>query len=534
MLIPVNLYFPISIAIGILLVSVYLYQYWSRIINRSVNEVNALSKDIGENRLTGDDVFTSAIDTSTNPRIKNLLLESKRNLITIHGETEPRRYCLKPYADFWTTRSILAGKMNLPLYETMPNLFIGAGLMFTFIFLALALNDAGQAMTGDQESRDAALKGLIATAGGKFITSIAGLFCSLIWNWRAKIAIEKLQNAIEGLEVNLRSIASDNAPQAVIHAQLGIFNELLVQNKQQVTQLKRFENDFALSIAKSIGVSLAPSFDNLSTKLIEAFDDLTDRISKVNEEALKSIMEKFLDAIKGDSAKEMEQFRLTLVDVAEKLNNAGAGVGVTMAVAGDSFGAAVGVLEKTISKTNATVNALELGLDKARSFTNDGASRLEFVVNGLTNSVQGIDKVVVNVESFVQKIQSSTESLGLIAQSLDGAVSAQKMISSEFSLGIPAMSSALKDAVNEIKLGTDMSREALNSLRVDFENTKNAIDQTVNGLTSGVSDYSNKVAQLHLKLDEKLAQAISSINSSIVTLEQTLDDFAESLPKSQN
>jgi hypothetical protein len=50
-------------------------------------------------------------------------------------------------------------------------------------------------------------------------------------------------------------------------------------------------------------------------------------------------------------------------------------------------------------------------------------------------------------------------------------------------------------------------------------------------LTGGVSDYSNKVVQLHFKLDEKLAQAISSIHATIVTLEQTMDDFVESLPK---
>ena len=528
---PVNLYLPIGIAIGILLIAAFLYWSWSKVISQSSTEIKDLALGLNGKDVTGGDIFTTAIGSTSNTRIIDLLQESQRNLITIRGDFGPKQYCLKPYSDIWTARNILAGKINLSLYETMPNILIGVGLMFTFIFLALALNDAGQAMTGNQESRDAALKGLIATAGGKFITSIAGLLSSLVWNWAAKLTLEKLEASIDDLQTQLRTIVPDNAPQAVIQAQLGMFHEMLQQNREQVNQLKRFETDFALSISKAIGNALEPLFNDLSVKLIDAFDNLTERISRINEEALKNIMEKFLEAIKGDSAKEMEQFRKTLVEVTEKLNTAGIGAGVSLAQAGDSFGSAINALEKTVTKTNETMLGLESGLQRAKEFTREGATKLEFVLGGLIGSVNGIDKVIVNVDSFVQKIQSSTESLGLIARSLDGTVASQEVISKEFGVGIPAMSSALKDAVNEIKLGTDASRAALSSLRTEFESTKSSIDQTVNHLTSGVSDYSNKVVQLHFKLDEKLAQAITSIHTTITTLEQTMDDFVESLPK---
>jgi predicted nucleic acid-binding Zn-ribbon protein len=528
-----SLYFPIAVAFGIFIVSLYLYISWSQIIQESIDEIEGLSNSIKAQKFVGEDIFTNAIEVTKNKRIEDLLLESKRNLVTIDGDLGPERYCLKPYADIWTARNVLAGRMNLSLYETMPNILVGAGLMFTFIFLAIALQNAGQAMSGSQKERDQALNGLIATAGGKFITSIAGLFCSLLWNWRAKVSIEKLEAAIDELEVTLRTIASDNAPQAVIHAQLGIFNEILFENREQVGQLKRFETDIALAIAKAIGNALQPSFEELGKKLIESLDKLTDRISSINEDALKDIMEKFLDGIKGDSAKEMAQFKQTLLDVAEKLNSAGVGVGQTFEAAGNSFGTAVNILEKTISKTNDTVVQLESGLDKAKDFANDGSNRLEIVVNSLVTALNGVDKVIFNVDSFVQKIQSSTESLNLVTDSLDDTVASQKSISDEFRVGIPTMSNALKDAINEITIGTSASREALAALRSDFEDTRTAVEETVSRLTSGVSDYSDKVAHLHSTLDQKLAQAVSSINSTIVTLEETMDDFVESLPKNK-
>ena len=54
--------------------------------------------------------------------------------------------------------------------ETMPNLLIGFGLMCTFIFLAIALQQAGIALNAIDAStrqQDQALQSLIATAGGK-------------------------------------------------------------------------------------------------------------------------------------------------------------------------------------------------------------------------------------------------------------------------------------------------------------------------------------------------------------------------------
>ena len=533
MQVPANLIFPIAIALGILLISIYLYTSWSKVIQQSIDSIKELTDGIKNKKFLSEDIFSAAIDATKDKRIKDLLQESKRNLITINGDFGPERYCLKPYSDIWTARNVLAGRMNLSLYETMPNLLIGAGLMFTFIFLALALDSAGKSMQGSSQSRQAALESLIATAGGKFITSIAGLFCSLLWNWRAKVSIEKLEAAIDELELCLRTIASDNAPQAVIHAQLGIFNEMLFESREQVGQLKRFETDIALAIAKAIGNALQPSFEELGKKLIDSLDKLTDRMSSMNEDALKEVMEKFLEGIKGDSAKEMAQFKETLIDVAEKLNSAGIGVGNTFKSAGDTFGSVVNTLENTIIKTNETVIQLESGLDKAKDLTNTGSSRLESVVNSLVGAVDGVEKVISNVDSFVQKIQSSTETLNLVAESLDDTVASQNVVSNEFRIGIPAMSEALKNAIAEINLGTNSSREALAALQSDFLATRTSVDQTVNLLTSGISDYSDKVAHLHSTLDEKLAQAVSSINSTIVTLEETMDDFVESLPKSK-
>jgi hypothetical protein len=146
----VNLYFPIGIAVGILLIAAFLYWSWSKVIRQSSLEIKALCEDLADKSVEENDIFSAALEATKNPRILDLLHECKRNLITVRGNSGSKQYCLKPYPDIWTARNIMTGKINLSLYETMPNILIGVGLMFTFIFLALALNDAGQAMTGNQ------------------------------------------------------------------------------------------------------------------------------------------------------------------------------------------------------------------------------------------------------------------------------------------------------------------------------------------------------------------------------------------------
>ena len=112
-----------------------------------------------------------------------MLRETEAGLIDLPASAhsaEVQSYSFRPHSETWELRSLVGARLNLALFETMPNLLIGFGLMCTFIFLAVALQQAGLALNAldvSARQQDQALQSLIATAGGKFITSIAGLFC---------------------------------------------------------------------------------------------------------------------------------------------------------------------------------------------------------------------------------------------------------------------------------------------------------------------------------------------------------------------
>jgi len=420
--------------------------------------------------------------------------------------------------------------MNLSLFETMPNILIGAGLMFTFIFLALALTDAGRAMDVKSE-RDAAMKSLIANAGGKFITSIIGLFCSLSWNWRAKVKIDELQSSMIELHATLRKIAPDTAAQAIVKRQHSIFKELLAESREQVGQLKRFETDIAVAIAKAISNELQPSFKSLGTELVDAIRELTNRIGNMNEDALQKMISQFIEEFRGTSSAEMQEFKNVLTQLAKNLEAAGRQIGTDLGNAGATFGSAAGNLETAITKTQETVEQLDSSLKRAGTVVSEGSDRFEIVSDKLLTNLRAVDGILVGVDAFIEKIQKNIGTLNNISDSLDDTVESQKAITIEFRDAVPKMSKALSDAVLEISQSSHAAAEALTAIRTELENTKNSIDQTVVSLSTGVDQYTDKVKTLHLILDEKIGEAISKIGSAVMDLTETMDDFVEALPE---
>jgi ABC-type transporter Mla subunit MlaD len=527
-----DLIVPGEVSAGILLFSVIFYISWSRKIAGTQSLLDHLKSHLAKTNTNGLDALNTVISETQDPKIKSLLYETRDNLIEVEGDLGTEYYSLKSYSDIWTARGLLTGRMNLSLFETMPNILIGAGLMFTFMFLAWALADAGGAMgVGSAEAKSKAMESLIANAGGKFTSSIVGLFCSLTWSWRAKVLLEKLQSAMNEVHAALRKVAPDTAAQAIVRRQHSVFKEMLAESREQVGQLKRFETDIAVAIAKAIGNELQPAFKTLGTELVQAIQLLTDRIGNMNEDALQKMISQFIEEFRGTSSAEMQEFKTVLTQLAKNLEAAGSKIGADLGAAGTTFGSAAGNLETAITKTQETVKQLDSSLQRAGEVVSEGSDRFEIISDKLFTNLRAVDGILVGVDAFIEKIQKNIGTLNDISDSLDDTVEAQKVISIEFRDAIPKMSKALSDAVLEISQSSQTAAESLASIRTELENTKGSIDQTVVSLSSGVDQYTEKVKELHLVLDEKIGEAISKIGTAVMDLTETIDDLVEALPK---
>lgn len=99
-----------------------------------------------------------------------------------------------------------------------------------------------------------------------------------------------------------------------------LVGELLVEAREQTGVLaKRFETDLAMSIGKAVfRLQPADGADDLTFR--KAIADLSDRMSSMNEDALRTMMQDFSQAISANTADEMKQFKETLSAPSGKLD----------------------------------------------------------------------------------------------------------------------------------------------------------------------------------------------------------------------
>ncbi len=230
-----DLAIPLVLADAIVIFSVICFNTWSAKVRMLSSNIEQLNQRISAlNVVTSDELVALSQEKELDDCVKFLLQETSASWMFLPQRNIPQKptevlCCYRSYSEIWHVRKILKAKMNLELFEAMPNILVGFGLMCTFGFLAVALIQAGESLKALDASvlqQEMALQNLIATAGGKFIVSIAGLLCSLIWNWRLKVTMNKLQTALSTLCSTLKNRVPDNAAQRFIQTQLGILQDM--------------------------------------------------------------------------------------------------------------------------------------------------------------------------------------------------------------------------------------------------------------------------------------------------------------------
>ena len=495
---------PLAIAAVIVVFSLLSFGVWASRIRAVRGAVQQLHQSLARSSGNGRAALHQAQASTTDPALKFLLRETEAGLIDLPATSGSglQSYSFRSHADTWELRSVLGGRLNLALFETMPNLLIGFGLMCTFIFLAVALQQAGLALNAldvSARQQDQALQSLIATAGGKFITSIAGLLCSLLWNWRAKVALENLQAELDTLCHTLRSQVPDNAAEASMRVQLSLFQDMLEQHRAQVRQLGRFEGDFANAIGEAMSRHLQPTFDKLSG---------------------------LADSIQVSS----QSFGHAGSQAADELGKAGAVLTQGIESGLSTFHDAVAALSQTIHTTRSTVADLDGALARASAAGTQGSTQLTALLGSFGDTLTQVQSATGELHTTVGLIRQTAESFKDSASAMESSVTLQRAAANDFKDTLLPMNQALGQTVTTLKESAQTAETALGHVRTHLQEAQQALSGTVDALTQGVSGYSGQIAELHTKMDQHLASAVNQLSGSITNLEEVLDEFIESLP----
>ena len=441
---------PLFIAALIFVFSITVFVIWSRRIDQVRKSVADLDDWVHTSKDKGRDILAQAQSKTPDEVLRFLLRETEAGLIDLPAaggtaQASTTSYSFRSHAETWTVRDALGGRLNLSLFETMPNLLIGFGLMCTFVFLAVALQQAGLALNAldvSARQQDQALQSLIATAGGKFITSIAGLLCSLVWNWRAKISLGSLQSSIDKLCHTLRSKIPDNAAEASMRVQLSLFQEILQQNQAQVAELKRLEGGLTNAGSQAAG----------------------------------------------------------------ELSKAGAVLTQGISTGMASFGDAVQALAQTIQTTNSTVTTLDNALSRAATAGQQGAQQLESLMAQLSQTLGNLQTVMGGLQSTADKVDATADKFQTSATAIEKAVITQQETAYTFKDSARTTEQALEtvrthlmDAQKALNGTVDALTKGVSTYSAQVASLHTKMDQH---LATAVNQLGGSITNLEEVLDE--------------------------------
>ena len=185
------------IILAIILIIDYRQRISAPVINDLKNINNLFSKTYNSETFSENiEDINEKIKSPEFYNIKPIWLEFNETLTT-QKDLNGRQtwFNTKRPEEYFTPTSVTRNRGNFNSIESWGNFFVGAGLLFTFLGLVAALDQASSAISAANDNTTDILKALelmLQISAFKFMTSVAGIFCSIMISAYARSSQNKV------------------------------------------------------------------------------------------------------------------------------------------------------------------------------------------------------------------------------------------------------------------------------------------------------------------------------------------------------
>ncbi len=571
----------IVICAGILIAGLLGYFGWARPnLSRAWRELEKFALVVEGNDPAGGNAAALNEATKATPWLRQAWRGTSGRLMLMGQGDQQRRVLLGSVHDIWQPERMLHKHFNLPLFEAVPNIAVGVGLFFTFLFLTLALTDATTALSAAGVANPVdATKGLLSSAGGKFVSSLAGLAVSLAWTVGGKRAWARVQRASDHVVMSIETWWPPVGAEAAVVEQLAhlgavgnklrehhdtardhsdLMGELLVESREQTGVLKRFETDLAMSIGQAVAAGFSPQMEQMTSRLEAAISDLSERMSSMNEDALRTMMQDFSQAISANTADEMNQFKDTLsalsgkLDASAELLKAGvedaasqlgeAAQGMTsginaatermssdIATAAQGLTASVGGMEKVMSQTAEAVREIDATVRRAAAIGSRGVEQMDRSLAAAHQLVGDLGEVGATWDRVSGSVAGLAANLSEASDAVEELSEGQRAVVRTLQAAGPEVLGAVSQMRSQMEGTSNAVADAMQQVQNAMGRTSQDLGGVVNAIKDGVTEYSRQLAALHLDMDAAMAKAVSKLGGAIQNLDESIEDLNDGL-----
>jgi DNA anti-recombination protein RmuC len=427
---------------------------------------------------------------------KTLIFRGSSQRAIILASTRP--------SNFFNPRSLL---VQYDFVRSLPNFFVGLGLLGTFIGLIAALTFSTKSLTTavDQEKIKEALNQLLTTAAAKFYISAAGLVASLVLSLLIRLTLKHLHSRVHQINDALQERLLFVSEQNITEKQLSVQQESLAE-------LKLFNTNIAMKIGDAVRSAVEASNDSLTNKLSEIAESFSRLIDASGAGAGTAVGE----AMKGAFETSLRQAGDAIGSIAAELKDLPARLSEA-AVSIQKVGSAAAEQQEQLATTiQETVKAI----------LHDAGNQIaENIGHGTQDLVQGLAKTGSNFGASAERIEAILERFSDSGDSYIESLSTLSAKNAELHSGLSAISShiaAAADSVSKAGATVDNNMGKLLSGLSDVTRLSaetNRTSQESQAAIRGMIDALQKQMSVHMErfnnVDETLARVFSSIGSHL-------------------
>lgn len=406
--------------------------------------------------------------------------------------------------DYFTAEAISRQRGSMNRLDYLPNIFVGIGLLVTFLGLTAAVYETANAITKAGSDIDGVLisvRNLLTVASIKFLTSVAGILCSI------------------GLTFSIKSMQSDIS---------GRLNQL----HDRIEKCLEFL-----------------SLEHLQLKTIEAIEGMTTSVSR-------GVSEGVAEGVQGIAGNELRFFAEEMRAISNTLKNAGKDIETF----GESYTQQIKQLDEVFGeRLSKAGQSLDNWVEKLQEDLNQTSESLSENLKSFAQQVEELSELNSenNKEAYgdIQKtIENVTSSFEIASNSLSEKLTEQLNISEKYHASFKEMAetlSASSESFSQASENSTSSIEAnrvavedslgrfntsIGSLREVFETQKDDLKKIVDSVSeikiqhqTANLDREQEIARLTSKLAEITAQLEGNLSDTSLQLNQSFEPLVHSL-----
>lgn len=412
-------------------------------------------------------------------------------------------------AEYFFNKKTMISHLGSKLYNAIPGMLLGIGLMGTFVGLYFALI---QLDVSDADKLQDSIKVLINMVGVKFAASIWGLGLSVIFTFIDKYLefglekkLDKIQITVDQMfiretaEQNLDSILNENAQQTKALNGLATALTEKIAAEFNTTLIPKIElmNQHFHKMPEHISSSISQTFEKPLEELSDTVKNLTANQAEKSNEALENIIREFLSELKSAAGDEGEKLKTASAQSQDILLSTSQQLQTT-------FSSMQNMFNEQENISTARDNKI---LEDLNQIKQDQQEMIQSLSSSVKDNISSMNsEVSENINKLVQTIQNTN------TQQQESSEKREKEITGS----VNSMLSNIEESISKQMEDDNKRNEAVTSMLQQLSSQNKELITEISSTVSGQMDSLNSNSQqLFEKLISKFDGHIDRVKTSV-------------------